>query len=56
MTEPSEPAEPESDPADVAQFRTDVRQAVRYENGLAVKMLIPLALVAALIVVRLLGF
>lgn len=38
------------------RFQAEICRAVCYENGLAVKALIALALVAAIVVIRLLGF
>ena len=37
-------------------FEAEVRSARRYENGVALKALIPVLIVAVLIVIRLLGF
>jgi hypothetical protein len=50
---PTQPADP---PGQSPQpFDTEVGQAVSYENGLAVKALIALALVAALVLLRIFG-
>ena len=49
--EPPDPATRES--AAPAVFQQEVRDAVRYEKGLAVKALIALALVAAVVLARL---
>ena len=43
-----------ADPAELAKFQQEIRAAVRYEKGLAVKALIALALVALVILARLL--
>jgi hypothetical protein len=45
---PNEPRPPQS-------FDNEIGQAISYEKGLAVKALIALALVAVLVVTRLLG-
>jgi hypothetical protein len=37
-------------------FDAEIRQATRYEQGLAVKLLIALAIVAVLALVRVIGF
>jgi hypothetical protein len=44
------------EPSSADSFEEEIRQAVSYERSLAYKIVIPLALVAALIVIRLLGF
>jgi hypothetical protein len=39
-----------------ASYETEVTEAIRYENYVAVKALIPVLIVVVLIVIRLFGF
>jgi hypothetical protein len=41
---------------DLRRFRREIRDAVRYERGLAVKALLALAVVAIIVVLRMLYF
>ncbi|HEY2268259.1 MAG TPA: hypothetical protein VGI96_36980 [Streptosporangiaceae bacterium] len=41
---------------DLRTFRREIRDAIRYERGLAVKALLALAAVAVIVVLRLLYF
>jgi hypothetical protein len=56
MTAPVPPPRPRPAPsAPPAEFREEISRHTRYERGLAVKALVALALVAVLVVLRLLG-
>jgi hypothetical protein len=48
------PARSPDEPVSASTFQAEIRQAIRYERGLAVKALFSLALVAAVLVVHVL--